>query len=247
MIFQDNLNVYQRLLVKREQAIRKELDSLPKGTLFQKKIGKYKYYYVYHEGNERSIHKDSSLVARYEKKKLLEKQLEDIEIDLKVIEHFRKNYRVLSPEVLGLQQMQRIQGMPWDQVQDQQNSYWSDSRELIYCGIHYHSKSEMLIAMLLTGWGIEFKYEVTLKCGYRRLHPDFVIRRPRDGKIIYLEHAGSIHKEDYVVSLHERLDDYHAAGIHLWDNLILTFDREDGSIDMDSIEKVLRLYLLECA
>ena len=247
MIFRDNLDVYHRLLLRRKLAIEKELTSLPEGNLFQKKIGKYKYYYVYHNGCEKSIHKNHLLVARYQKKKLLEKQLEDIRTDLNAIENLRNNYKLLSLETLGLQHMQRIQGMPWDQVEEQQNTYWSDSRELVYCGIYYHSKSEMLIAMLLTSWGIEFKYEVTLKCGHRRLHPDFVIRRPKDGKIIYLEHAGKIHDDGYVASLYERLEDYHTAGINLWDNLIITFDRTDGSIDMDYIEKVLRIYLLEAA
>lgn len=244
MLFIDNLNAYHRLLTRRNQLIRKQLTSLPKGTMFTKKTGKYLYHYVYCDGEEKRIHKQEKLIQQYEKKKLLEQQLKVIEHNLDAIEKLKKRYKLLSPEALGIPENQLVQGLPWEHVKGQQNTYWTDQRELLYKGIHYHSKSEMLIAILLTNLGIEFKYEVTLQIGHRRLYPDFVIRRPRDGKIFYLEHAGMTSREDYVISLHERLDEYHTAGINLWDNLIVTFDREDGSIDMDYIERVLRMYLL---
>ena len=47
-----------------------------------------------------------------------------------------------------------------------------------------------------------------------------------------------------MLDLHARLDDFHAEGINLWDNLILSFDRPDGSVDVDYIDKIIRLYLL---
>lgn len=69
-------------------------------------------------------------------------------------------------------------------------------------------------------------------------------KREKDGKIFYWEHAGLTKREDYVLDLHARLDDFHAEGINLWDNLILSFDRPDGSVDVDYIDKIIRLYLL---
>ena len=52
------------------------------------------------------------------------------------------------------------------------------------------------------------------------------------------------HKEEYIMKLYGRLDEYHAMGIDLWDNLILSFDGPDGSLNADQIEKIIRLYLL---
>jgi len=85
------------------------------------------------------------------------------------------------------------------------------------------SKSEMLIASILTSYNIEFKYEITIRHGYRKLYPDFVIKWPKDGEIFYWEHAGLTKREDYVLDLHARLD---------------------GSVDVDYIDKIIRLYLL---
>ena len=61
---------------------------------------------------------------------------------------------------------------------------------------------------------------------------------------MYWEHAGVTHKEEYIMKLYGRLDEYHAMGIDLWDNLILSFDGPDGSLNADQIEKIIRLYLL---
>ena len=128
--------------------------------------------------------------------------------------------------------------------QMEKNKYKEEERKHLYKGIYYRSKSEAVIAMLLESYGIEFKYEVRIEVGGRAVYPDFVIRRKRDGKIILWEHFGMIHDEEYQQGMFRKLIAYHEAGYNIWDNLIVSFDSENGSIDIDSIEKMITLYLL---
>ena len=44
--------------------------------------------------------------------------------------------------------------------------------------------------------------------------------------------------------MYERLEELHQAGFNPWDNLLMSFDSEDGSIDMDFIERMVNLYLM---
>ena len=42
----------------------------------------------------------------------------------------------------------------------------------------------------------------------------------------------------------KKLAAYHDAGYDIWNNLIISFDNKNGSLDIDSIEKIITLYLL---
>ena len=44
--------------------------------------------------------------------------------------------------------------------------------------------------------------------------------------------------------MYRRLEELHEAGFNLWDNLLISFDSEDGSIDSDFVERMVKLYLL---
>ena len=65
-----------------------------------------------------------------------------------------------------------------------------------------------------------------------------------DKKIFLWEHFGKIDDEEYVRKIFFKLQDYHNAGINLWDNLIITFDQADGSLNADYIDRIIKLYLL---
>ncbi|MFR1723862.1 hypothetical protein [Emergencia timonensis] len=50
--------------------------------------------------------------------------------------------------------------------------------------------------------------------------------------------------EDYLEKTYSKLENYHHQGIDLWDNLLISFDQEDGGIDVDVIDKIVRVFLL---
>ena len=240
MLFMDDILARKRFMLRRKEQLEQQLAGIPKGRLIKKRAKGETYYYLEQDGEIQSLQEKPQLRALYEEKKDAEKELKNLNSNIAAIERFLKQYIPMSPE----ETRRQVQGRPWEEVEGQQNSFATDTRELMYLGGLYKSKSEMLIAIMLTSFGIEFKYEISLKEGYREVYPDFVIKRPRDGRIMYWEHAGVTHKEEYIMKLHGRLDEYHAIGINLWDNLILSFDSPDGSLNADQIEKIIRLYLL---
>ena len=156
-----------------------------------------------------------------------------VEKDIPLLEKTAREYLPIYPD-----------SDRWEEIKSEQNKYKWEERKHLYKGVYYRSKSEALIAMLLESYGIEFKYEAEIKVNGRILYPDFVIRRKRDGKIILWEHFGMIHDEEYQQGMFRKLIAYHEAGYNIWDNLIVSFDSENGSIDIDSIEKMITLYLL---
>ena len=76
------------------------------------------------------------------------------------------------------------------------------------------------------------------------IYPDFVIRRKRDGKIFIWEHFGLISNDEYRQKMYRRLEELHEAGFNLWENLLISFDSMEGSIDVDFAEKIINLYLM---
>jgi hypothetical protein len=63
-------------------------------------------------------------------------------------------------------------------------------------GILVRSKSEVIIANLLTKHNVNFEYEQLLTANNKTYSPDFTITTP-DNKVWYWEHLGMLHKEDY--------------------------------------------------
>ena len=126
----------------------------------------------------------------------------------------------------------------------EQNTYKKEERRHYYKGVYFRSKSEVLVAMVLDSNGLEYKYEVALHINGRTIYPDFVIRRKRDGKIFIWEHFGMIFSEEYRQRMYRKMVDFHEAGFNPWDNMLMSFDSEEGSIDVDFIERMIKLYLL---
>jgi len=103
-------------------------------------------------------------------------------------------------------------------------------------GLYVRSKSEQLIAEALYNHRIAFRYEEVIRISeFRKLSPDFTIKR-NDGKVIYWEHEGLNVDEKYRERQKEKMELYEEKEIYPWKNLIITYDDEDGAIDMRRIE-----------
>lgn len=233
MILKETLEAQLRFYERMREQIRKALDSMPEGRLLRKKAGGRTYYYVSHKGKRVSLNKLPELLDTYMKKERLENKLRIVERDIPLLGKTVRNYLPVYPD-----------GQQWAEMEPEQNKYMWEERKHLYRGVYYRSKSEAVIAMLLESYGLEFKYEVAIEVNGRTFYPDFVIRRKRDGKIILWEHFGLINDEDYRQGMFKKLAAYHDAGYDIWNNLIISFDNKNGSLDIDSIEKIITLYLL---
>jgi hypothetical protein len=111
-------------------------------------------------------------------------------------------------------------------------------------GVPMRTKSEVNIAGRLGHFGIENVYEKPIEINGVVYRPDFTIKRPRDGKIIYWEHAGLMEDPKYRQRHEKKMIVYEDYGIVPWSNLIVTYDDASGGIDMKLVDGLIQGWLL---
>lgn len=107
------------------------------------------------------------------------------------------------------------------------------------------SKSEVIIANGLFENDIPYHYDersdITNEwnnCYY----PDFTIMLP-NGERIYWEHFGMLSDWEYLQRAMKKLSNYHAEGITIGRNLIITVDDTDGNCDSVAIYNIIQYIL----
>lgn len=111
-------------------------------------------------------------------------------------------------------------------------------------GINVRSKSEAIIVEALNSAGIPFRYEFDFEFFGRTLHPDFTIKRPRDGKIIIWEHFGLLDESGYRNNAVNKLQIYSSAGYVVGDNLIITFETRERPFSYKKAIDAINEYIL---
>jgi len=110
------------------------------------------------------------------------------------------------------------------------------------------SKSELIIYDLLVKYGVPFRYECAIRLtdlnGLEVVrYPDFTILLA-DGSCLYWEHLGMLSDERYLNGTMAKLALYHKNGMTAGDNLILTSDSADGSINAEEIARIIEGLIL---
>ena len=132
----------------------------------------------------------------------------------------------------------------WARAQFEQSTYKIEQRtQRTSQGLLVRSKSEALIAEKLYEFGVPFRYEQVLHIGCRDYFPDFTVRNTRSGKLFYWEHLGLVNNKEYMESCRRKLATYENAGIAPWDNLITTYDDENGNLDLQFVESIIKCKL----
>ena len=213
--------------------VKSDISVMPEGSLVHKFAKGHTYYYASNNGKLISLQDDPRLRQLLMEKRWLKSQIHNIEKDIPVLERLMRDYAPLFPNP-----------MEWELLEEEQNTYKKEERRHYYKGVYFRSKSEVLVAMVLDSHRLEYKYEVALHINGRTIYPDFVIKRKRDGKTFIWEHFGLIFSEEYRQRMYRKMVDFHEAGFNPWDNLLMSFDSVEGSIDVDFIERMIKLYLL---
>lgn len=102
-------------------------------------------------------------------------------------------------------------------------------------GRKMRSKSEVIIANALDAYGIPYRSDARISLlgsdgNYYYRYPDFMIKTP-SGKLLYWEHFGMLGNEEYAEGAGGKFHLYAINGIVPGDNLILSADCADGSLD----------------
>ncbi len=234
MNFKNTVTAQLEFLKRQQTLCEKKLRMLPQQGSLVKKRSRGKDYYYLDDGFQRiSLIDDPALYQSLQDKKTLTQQLRSLQYDIPLLQRVVKNYQPILPLESD-----------WHRFTAEQNTGWKQEKKHLYKGTFYRSKSETLIAAILSSYELIFKYEAAYEAGGFRHYPDFLVERPRDKKLFLWEHFGMIADEEYNKKMFFTLQDYHKAGVNLWDNLIITFDQPDGSIDTDYIDRIIKLYLL---
>jgi len=104
------------------------------------------------------------------------------------------------------------------------------------------SKSEVIIANLLHGAGIDYSYERELSgtASHGTVHPDFTFIDPA-GDVLVWEHLGMLDREDYRASWERRRAWYAANNFHEGANLFIS-EESGGGLDSSKLsEQVARI------
>jgi hypothetical protein len=106
------------------------------------------------------------------------------------------------------------------------------------------SKSEVIIANMLYEAGIAYEYEKELALGEDGTRiPDFTIDDAESGTLFYWEHCGMMSDRHYRQRWEDKKAIYEKHGIVEGDNLIVSCDDLNGSIDSVAIKKLIEQYL----
>lgn len=111
-------------------------------------------------------------------------------------------------------------------------------------GMYVRSKSEAIIALLLSTHQIPFRYECALTLGNITVYPDFTIRHPVTDEIFYWEHFGMMDHEPYRSNALSKLELYASKGIYPSQQLITTYETKEYPLDSGLAEHLIRHYFL---
>ena len=125
-----------------------------------------------------------------------------------------------------------------------QNPLYPEQRTIkTLSGQKVRSKSEALIAIKLTEFGIPFHYEEALHLDGKVYYPDFTLRHPETGKFFYREHFGMMDNPSYVQKTSDKIATYTKHGIFPFANFLMTFESKDYPLDLEQVEELIQYYL----
>lgn len=111
-------------------------------------------------------------------------------------------------------------------------------------GERVRSKSEVIIADILHGEGIPYRYECPLRLkGWGRVYPDFTVLNVRERKEIYWEHLGMMDDPNYVENALQKIALYEQNGIFPGENLILTYETKKCPVNQKVVRAMVGRYL----
>ena len=113
-------------------------------------------------------------------------------------------------------------------------------------GEKVRSKTEAILADMLSELGIPYRYEQALKLrGGVVRYPDFTLLKTWTREEIYLEHFGLLDDQEYRDKCLHKLGEYRNNGIYPGKNLIITYESADCPFDIKGTRKMLRDLLCE--
>jgi hypothetical protein len=261
IMLQEQIDYESKLLDRFE----KEILTFPEGNLSLKKIKGNSYIYFHNKrlSESRSLSpkkkNDAELIRNIREKYFVKKSITQLRKNKKIMNSLLKDFVPFDPGEIrnNMSTVYReVQIIEWKSIMDLTIEKWKENNEcdsFLYPeglrhisakGQRVRSKSEAIIADLLDYRNILYKYEEPLNIKGQKFFPDFTVFRSFDNRIIYWEHFGMMNDMEYKKNMEMKLLAYRNSEIIPWDNLILTFDTEEGNIDVSMISSIIDKMLL---
>lgn len=238
-----------------ENKLKNVITGAPKGSIYyrERKNGELKAYWDRYEKGRRlrtPVDPDDAAFLRRMKHKTYAKWfLGVVQRDIRALKEALK-YRPITEEMKasGGKPFEECRayffGSPlsserFDRLEERQNPFHPEEMTVkTELGV-FRSKLEYIIARILTDLGLRFKYEAPLAVGMTFYYPDFTVLHPKTGKLIFIEAAGMVNREQYRKRQASRIESFAQIGIYLGIDLFVIAESPDG-IDTEAIACILR-------
>lgn len=264
MIYKEELERIREELLERRSDLQQEMKQFPPGEFMCTEQGGVRKYLqrIPATGNLKKEHrygikKDPDLLSALVRKEYVKKTLKTIDRDIDALEAAVKKYRAIDensvmaefvakyPELAECIYRDTIDDEEWKNRFSRMDGYHPENlKHTSYDGTASRSKNEMYIASRLDHYGLPYRWDKPTGIPGLFRVPDFTIKRKKDGKIIYWEHMGMMYDLERRIDNKRKLEEYEAAGIVPWENLILTYDTREGGLRGELIEAMIRGWLL---
>lgn len=263
MFYKNEITRISNLIKDRISDLQKELETLPDGELFVYSRDSVAHYYkrLPKTGNRKKerrigIKKDKETLMSLVRKKYVLSAINALNRDAELLGQVSKMYipadenSVMSdffekyPELSEGVHCCMGSSVKWEEVYATDSTYHPESlKSTASDGSHRRSVGELLIGAKLNHYKIPYRYEAKAHPDLPYM-PDFTIKRPYDGKLIFWEHFGMVNDNDYMEGNRRKLMEYESVGIVPWENLIVTYNQSDGGINEKLIDAMIHGWLL---
>lgn len=257
-----NLQERRELLNNIVDELRLSIEKLPEGSLHLVKSSRGTQYYHRTDSKDKSgkyIRKsDQAMVYELAQKDYSKKVLLLAEQEIKQIDRFLSKYSPskLSNEYSGLLKERKELIVPIAMSNADYAKIW---QEEVYIGKEFmdnakeyytrkgervRSKSEIIIANMLSDNNIPYRYECPLemKNGIR-IYPDFTVLNMKTREVKYLEHLGMMDDEEYRENALERIKLYEKNGYLLGKNVLVSYETGKSPIDQKLLQQKIDCFL----
>ena len=258
----DLLKKREAELLRMKKEKEKSLKNAPEGSLRICSHGKRTQFY------KRTDPKDCNGVYIPEKDFRIAQKLAQKDYDKKVLNAVDKElnaiwkYKAACPEKAaediyeGLHRERQKIIMPVKETEEQFIKRWQEMEykgKPFYGGIaelytakgeRVRSKSEVIIADLLSREGVPYRYEYPLYLNsYGEIYPDFTVLNVRTRKEMYWEHFGMMDEPEYAESVVQKIITYGQNGLLQGEHLIFTYETSMKPLNQKQILPLIQQFL----
>lgn len=229
----------------------------PEGKIIYSKKKRGINWYISSDHKREYIKKDNKkIIEQLVLKKYETALLEEFQKEEKILEKYEKVLNnkisdqmleqdsVFQKILLNSYQTRSQKIKSWQETLYEKSEYHKEGLIFeIENGEYVRSKSEALIALMLSKNQIPYRYENKLVINGITYWPDFTILHPQTGKIVLWEHLGKMDDLDYVKRNISKLENYCSSGWIPGINLIFTSETSENPLTTKMIEKTIQMYL----